>query len=372
MPQDVVNLIKEKTGLIADAYFSASKIKWLLENNKDVQKALSDGELCVGTMDSFLAFKMTGKFVTDTSNASRTMLFNIHTLSWDKELLEYFGIPENILPKVISSAEIVGEVLDYGFPLASLIGDQQSSLFGQGCFSEGKAKSTYGTGGFILFNTGNKPCLVDKMLTTVGYTIGTKTNYALEGSIYSASSMVNYMKDNLGFFYNPKDTEEMAKSVKDTNGVYFVPAFTGLGAPYWNSKAGAIITGMTFDTTKAHIVRAGLESMAYNTKAILDQMKKGGVLIKELKVDGGCSKNGFLNQFLADIINVKVVKNKESEATAMGAVFTTAIATKTFDLKTIKTLIESGNIYKPKMKEEERDKLYLGWEKAVSLVIKGD
>ena len=369
IPKKIKQKIKQKTGLIADAYFSASKIKWLLENVPEAQKLLKEDNLCVGTMDSFLAYKLTGRFVTDTTNASRTMLFNINTLKWDEELLKYFNIPKQILPEVISSAEVIGKVLKYKFPLASLIGDQQSSLVGQGCIAKGKAKATYGTGGFILFNTGSEIHHVNKILTTVAYTINGKTSYALEGSIYSASSTINFMQHSLGFFFNPSETENMAKSIKNTNGVYFVPAFTGLGAPYWNSDARGALVGINFDTTKNHIVRAGLESMAYNTKAILDEMGGNSVKINEIRVDGGCSKNKFLLQFLADMLNIKVVKNKESEATALGAIFLCGIATKTFALKTINQRILSGNTYKANMKIAEREKLYSGWKSAINMLI---
>ena len=360
--------IKEKTGLIADAYFSATKIKWLLENEPKVKELLLEDNLYIGTMDSFLAYRLTGKFVTDTTNASRTMLFNINTLSWDDELLKYFNIPRQILPEVISSSEIVGNVKGYNFPLASIIGDQQSSLFGQGCFKKGMAKSTYGTGGFILVNSGTAPTFVDKILTTVGYTIAGKTHYALEGSIYSASSTVNYMQENLGLFFNPTETETMAKKAGSNGGVYFVPAFTGLGAPYWNSTARAGIVGLTFDTNKNHIVRAGLEAMAYNTKAILDQMKTQNVLVKQIKVDGGCSANKFLLQFLSDILNAKVIKNITTEATAMGAIYLTALSTKTLKMKEVENCIQSSKVYLPKMKNEEIEVLYNGWLNAIKIL----
>lgn len=369
LPQNVIASIKQKTGLIADAYFSASKIKWLIDNVPQVKKLMEEDNLCVGTMDSFLAYKLTGKFVTDVTNASRTMLFNINTLDYDDELLAYFNISRSILPKVISNSEVIGNVLEYDFPLASLVGDQQASLFGQGCFTIGKAKATYGTGGFLLLNIGEKPIFVDKILTTVAFKTGKKVCYALEGSIYSASSTVNFMKDNLGFFFNPADTDNMAKSVKNTNGVYFVPAFTGLGAPYWNSDARALICGIGFDTQKEHIVRAGLESMAYNTKAILDEMSNGGATVKRIKVDGGCSKNKFLLQFLADINNIKVIKNKESEATALGAIYLAGLALKVFNYQKLNKIIESSAVYSSKMKEEERQKLYNGWQKAVKMAI---
>ena len=323
-------------------------------------------------MDSFLAYKFTGKFVTDATNASRTMLLNIDTLDYDDELLNYFNIPRKILPQIVSNSEIIGNVLDFDFPLASMVGDQQASLFGQGCFNSGRAKVTYGTGGFLLLNIGNKPSYVDKMLTTVAYKIKNRVSYALEGSIYSASSTINFMKDNLGFFFNPADTGPMAESVKNTDGVYFVPAFTGLGAPYWNSNARALITGITFDTQKEHIVRAGIESMAYNTKAILDQMSKSGVSVNKIKCDGGCSKNKFLLQFLADINNIKVVKNKESEATALGAIYLAGLACGVFNMQKLNKIITSSAIYTSKMKENERNRLYSGWQNAIKMAINKD
>lgn len=368
IPQKFKDKIKQKTGLIPDAYFSATKIKWILNNVPEAKTLVSEGNLCVGTMDAYLSYKLTGKFVTDTTNASRTMLYNINTLQWDKELLEYFEVPKEILPEVVSSSEIIGKVLKYDFPLASIIGDQQSSLVGQGCVEEGMAKATYGTGGFILFNTGGERHNIKDVLTTVAYTVNGKTNYALEGSIYSASSTVNFMQEKLGFFFNPAETENMAKSVSDTNGVYFVPAFTGLGAPYWNSDVRGAIVGLNFDVGKSHIVRAGLESMAYNTRAIFQCMQKGGIDVNVLSVDGGCSKNKFLLQFLSDMLNKKVVKNKESEATAMGAIFLAGVATRTFTLKKIKSLNAKSLSYKPKMQKEVADELYKGWTKAVEML----
>lgn len=372
LPKEIVEKIKQKTGLIADAYFSASKIKWLLDNVPETKKLLQEDNLCVGTMDSFLAYKFTGKFVTDVTNASRTMLLNIDTLDYDDELLEYFNIPRKILPQIVSNSEIIGNVSEFDFPLASMVGDQQASLFGQGCFNSGKAKVTYGTGGFLLLNIGNKPSYVDKMLTTVAYKIKNRVSYALEGSIYSASSTINFMKDNLGFFFNPADTGPMAESAKNTDGVYFVPAFTGLGAPYWNSNARALITGITFDTKKEHIVRAGIESMAYNTKAILDQMSKSGVSVNKIKCDGGCSKNKFLLQFLADINNIKVVKNKESEATALGAIYLAGLACGVFNMQKLNKIITSSAVYTSKMKESERNRLYSGWQNAVKMALNKD
>lgn len=367
LPKKIKEKIKQKTGLIPDAYFSASKIKWILENVPSAKKLLKQNNLCVGTIDSYLSFMLTGKFVTDVTNASRTMLFNIETLNYDKQLLKYFNIPINILPKVISNSEIIGSVLNYNFPLACLVGDQQASLFGQGCFDEGKTKVTFGTGGFLLLNIGNQPKKIDKILTTVAYKINNKVCYALEGSIYSASSTVNFMQNNLGFFDDPAETEQMAKSVKNTNGVYFVPAFTGLGSPYWNANCKALITGINFETKKEHIVRAGLESMAYNTKAILDQMSECGVKITKIKVDGGCSKNNFLLQFLADVNNVKVYKNNQSEATVLGAIYLAGLALNAFSIKDINKNISHEKVFSSKIKEEERNNLYLGWANSVKM-----
>ena len=339
LPKEMVAKIKEKTGLIADAYFSASKIKWIIDNVPKAKTLIKQHNLCIGTIDSYLSFKLTGKFYTDTTNASRTMLFNIHDMCWDDELLEFFGIPKEILPTVVDCNHIVGNLIDFPeIPLCAMIGDQQSSLFGQSCLQKGQAKATYGTGCFVLLNSGKNPANVDKMLTTVAYTINGKTNYALEGSVFSACNTVNWMQKNLNLFEKAQETEKMALSVPDTDGVYFVPAFTGLGAPYWNSNAKGTIIGLTLNTKKEHIVRAGLESMAYNVKAILDEMKLGKQSVSELRVDGGGSRNNFLLQFQANMINKPVIRTNNTEATAMGAIYMVLIATNTATLNDIENM----------------------------------
>lgn len=372
IPIKYKNIIKQKTGLIPDAYFSATKIKWILQNVPECRKLLKENNLLVGTLDAFFAYKLTGKFVTDTTNASRTMIFNINDLCWDKELLSYFKIPIDILPQVISSSEIVGEILNYKFPLASIIGDQQSSLFGQCCHKKGQLKATYGTGGFVLLNTSQEKIFCDKLITSVAYTINNKTSYCIEGSIYSASSIVNYMKNNLNLFINPNDTSTMSKQIKSSNGVYFIPSFTGMGAPYWISKPGAFICGLTFDTTKKHIVRAGLESISFNTRDIIEKMKNSKIFLNELYVDGGCSKNDFLLQNIADINNIKVIKTNFTEATVLGTIFLTGIACGIYKINQIKNIIKKIKIYKPKINEEERKNLYLGWKQSIKQFIEGD
>lgn len=367
LPENIIKMIKEKTGLIADAYFSASKIKWILENVPKAKTLLKNHNLCIGTIDSFLAFKLTGKFVTDTTNASRTMLFNIHKKNWSAELLEYFKIPREVLPDVIDSNQIVGNLIDFPeIPLCALIGDQQSSLFGQACTEKGKAKATYGTGCFVLLNTGQNPANIDNMLTTIAYTINGKTNYALEGSVFSATNTINWMQRNLNLFEKPTETETMALSVPDTDGVYFVPAFTGLGAPYWDSSARGTIIGLTLNTKKEHVVRAGLESMAYNVKAIVDEMKKANVAVSELRVDGGGSRNNFLLQFQADMLGKPIIRNSNPEATAMGAIYMVLIATKQSTLADLKKLFYSSKTFHSTIKPTQRERLYANWQNAVN------
>ncbi len=359
-------LIKDKTGLIPDAYFSASKIKWIIDNVKDAKKLINARRLCVGNINTYLAYLLTGEFVTDTTNASRTMLFNIHSLDWDSELLKIFGVPREILPNIIACDKIIGPCKDFAnIPLCGMIGDQQSSLFGQSCISIGMAKSTYGTGGFTLINTGKKIHLSDKLLSTVAYTIGDKTTYAIEGSIYSACSTLEWLQNSLGLIDHPATANRLALTLKDNDGVYFVPAFTGLGAPYWNDNTRGTIVGLSFNSTKAHICRSVLESIAYNTRAIVDEMTKE-VKIKELRVDGGGSNNTFLLQFQADMINKNIVKGESSEATAMGAIYMAGLATKTFTIEDIKNMYKEEVCYTPKMKRTQADKYYDGWNKAVN------
>lgn len=365
MPQNIKSLIREKTGLIPDAYFSATKMKWILENVKEAQELAKNGQLYMGTIDSFLAYKFTGKFVTDTTNASRTMLFNINTLKWDDELLEYFGIDKKWLPKVIDSAHKIGKVDGYKFNLCSIIGDQQASLFGQGCVNAGDTKVTYGTGCFILNNCGSEPKQIDKVLTTVGYTIKGKTKYALEGSVFSGCSTLEWLNKQLGVLPDIHKTNEICESIKGTNGVFLVPAFSGLGAPYWSGTSKGVIVGLTLDSTKDHVIRAGVESMAYNTAAILNQMNNNSNEVKLIKADGGGSNIKFLLQFQADIANLTVVKNKQLEATVLGAIYLAGIINKVYDLKTLENIIERAEEYSPTMQEETRKSLMSCWEKAV-------
>ena len=362
--------IRNKTGLIVDPYFSATKIKWLLENEQICKDLLEQDDLCIGTMDSYIVFKLTnGKsFVTDTTNASRTMLFNIDTLTYDEWLLNYFGIPEKILPKVVSSNKIVGEfeTESGSFPIAGIIGDQQASLFGQACFNKGMAKSTYGTGCFILSNTGNTRINSKKMLSTIAWTINNKTTYAMEGSVFNAGSAIDWMVEGAGFIEDAKLTEKYASSIKNNEGVYLVPAFTGIGAPYWNAYSTGILTGITRGTTKAHIARAVLESMAYNVKDILEYMQKNKVKITELRVDGGVTKNNFLMQFQADMLNIPIHLPANPEITVLGAILMAGLGLGAYkSLEDIKNKIVITKTYTPDMKDSERNKYYRGWHKAV-------
>ena len=355
----VVKKIKTKTGLIADAYFSASKMAWILENVPAAKQLAKTDDLRMGTIDAYLAYLLTGEFVTDTTNASRTMLFNIKTLQWDDELLKMWNIPKTCLPHVVASDAIVGECPALGgAPLCSIIGDQQSSLFGQNCLSVGDTKVTYGTGGFVLLNTGEQIVSNNKLLTTVAYTINGKTYYALEGSIYSACSGIDWLKNGMSLYKDVSQTARMAESVSDNGGVYLVPAFTGLGAPYWNSDARASITGLTFASKPEHIIRAMLESMAYNT---LDILSLVDTKLGRISVDGGGSKNKFLLQFLADISNVKVCKAISSESTVLGAI---KIAEKNLGILR-EDDISRQEVYLPSMKKELREKYYAGWKNAI-------
>lgn len=367
--------IKKSTGLIVDAYFSASKIKWLLENNSKVKSLLKNNNLCIGTIDSYITYRLTNgeKFITDTSNASRTMLFNINTLNWDEKLLKKFGIPKEILPNVVSNGQELGTAhLKFGdVPIGSILGDQQSSLFGQGCFEKGLAKATYGTGCFILSNVGNAPIHNKKMLSTIAWTIGDKTTYAMEGSIFNAGTVVNWMIDDLQILESNKVSSEISNNLKDTNGVYFVPAFTGMGAPYWKTYAKGAIVGLTRGVNKNHIIRAGLESMAYNTYDIIKCMEEEeNVNIKELRVDGGVSRNEFLMQFQSDILNKKVIKSGSSECTALGTIYMAGLSLGYIkSLKEIKGLIETSKIYSSKMNNNLRQEYLENWHNAVKQTI---
>jgi glycerol kinase len=333
--QGLAPKIQEKTGLIIDSYFSATKARWILENVAGAREKAEAGKLAFGTIDTWLIWKLTAgeKHVTDVTNASRTMLYNIHTLSWDEELLKLFSIPKSMLPEVKSSSEVYGEtagrILAAKIPIAGIAGDQQSALFGQMCTEIGMVKNTYGTGCFMLMNIGSKPKIsANNLLTTIAWQINGEVNYALEGSIFIGGAVVQWLRDEMGLISKSADVETLAKKVKDTDGVYVVPAFAGLGAPHWDQHARGTITGLTRGTNKSHIARAALESIAYQTMDVLKAMEAdAGVSIAELRVDGGATANDLLMQFQADLLNCKVIKPEVTEVTAIGAAYLAGLAT---------------------------------------------
>jgi len=352
----LVDRIREKTGLIIDAYFSATKIKWILDNVPGAREKARAGELRFGTVDSWLVWQLTrGEVhITDVSNASRTMLFNIHTLEWDKELLELLDIPLSMMPAVKSSSEVYGHtkttIFAHEVPIAGIAGDQQAALFGQMCTEPGAVKNTYGTGCFLLMNTGGKPILSrNNLLTTVAWKIGDCVNYALEGSIFVGGSVVQWLRDGLGIIRSSSEIEALAASVPDNGGVYFVPALTGMGAPYWDQYAHGVICGITRGTTAAHIARAALEGIAFQTMDIVRAMEKdAGVPLAELKVDGGASRNNLMMQFQADILGAKVVRPVVTETTAMGAAYLAGLAVGYWSsLDEIKAQWQGGRCFTP-------------------------
>lgn len=364
--------IKKKTGLVPDAYFSGTKIKWLLDNVPNAKKLADLGQLMVGTVDTWLMYKMSnGKIhVTDATNASRTMLFNIETGKWDEELCEILNIPIDILPEVVDSSGIVFNFDFQGvqIPVAGIAGDQQAALFGQTCYKKGESKNTYGTGCFILMNTGNKPVYSDMgLLTTVAWRINGQMEYALEGSVFNAGSTIQWLRDNLGFMENSADSQTMAESVEDTGGVYFVPAFTGLGTPYWDMYARASISGITRGTTKEHIVRAGLEAIAYRSTEVLDVMIKDTETKPcKLFVDGGACANDFLMQFQSDMLGFDIVRPVVRETTARGAAFLAGLATGFWESKeSLDILVETDRIFSPKSTPETRKIKLMRWRKAI-------
>lgn len=362
--------IKNRTGLIVDSYFSATKMRWMLNNVPEVRKLDRENNLCFGTIDTFLIAKLTkGKsFYTDVTNASRTMLYNINDLKWDEKLLKQFGINKNSLPEVKPcnydfgmAQTIIGEI-----PILSVIGDQQASLFGQGCFEKGMAKNTYGTGCFILMNIGEQSKLNNKkLLKTIAWQIDDKINYALEGSIFNAGAALEW-GNRLGLFKDSRETSALAESVGNNDGLYCVPAFTGLGAPYWDPKAKGIIYGITGGTTKAHVSRAILESMAYSTYDIIHTMESKHINVQELRVDGGVSKNDFLLQFQTNLIRVKLLRQESIEATVLGAIYMAGLNCGVFkNLKDISKHITFTSKFTPNMDEKEAKKLITGWHDAV-------
>lgn len=375
--QGLSQKIQEKTGLIIDSYFSATKVKWVLEHIEGAREKAEKGELAFGTVDSWLIWNLTaGKVhVTDVSNASRTMLYNIHSLTWDKDLLELFGIPSSMLPEVKSSSEVygttAGNILAAQIPIAGIAGDQQSALFGQMCTQPGMVKNTYGTGCFMLMNIGKTPkTSTNNLLTTIAWQINGEVNYALEGSIFIAGAIVQWLRDELGLIEKSADVEQLAQKVEDTQGVYIVPAFAGLGAPYWNQDARGTITGITRGTNKSHMARAALESIAYQTMDVLNAMQAdAGTPIAELRVDGGATANNLLMQFQADLLNCKVVRPEVTEVTAIGAAYLAGLATGFWqNIEEIKsqwqvnkTFVANANI--------DNSKRISGWKKAVRAAI---
>lgn len=335
--------IQKKTGLIPDAYFSATKLKWMLDNVDGAREKAEKGQLCFGTVDSWLLFKLTNGKVhaTDVTNASRTMLFNIHTLQWDNKLLELFNIPKSVLPEVRSSSEVYGHtdhiLTATDIPICGIAGDQQAALFGQMCTQPGMVKNTYGTGCFMLMNTGNQPILSkNNLLTTIAWKIGNDTQYALEGSVFIAGAVVQWLRDGLGVIRNSSEVEALAASVENNGGVYFVPAFAGLGAPYWNQYAKGTMMGITRGTTAAHIARASIESIAFQTMDVLNAMNAdAGIDITELRVDGGATVNNLLMQFQSDMLKCKVVRPKITETTAAGAAFLAGLLERPFRSTTV-------------------------------------
>jgi glycerol kinase len=371
-------MIQQRTGLVVDAYFSASKIKWILDHVEGARARAEKGELCFGTVDTWLLWNLTKGQVhaTDVSNASRTMLMNLQTLQWDGELEKIFTIPGNMLPQIRSSSEVYGTTQNIltakNIPIAGIAGDQQSALFGQMCTHPGMVKNTYGTGCFMLMNTGEKAVVSkNNLLTTVAWKINGKTEYALEGSVFIAGAVVQWLRDGLGIIRSSAEVEELAAKVKDSDGVYVVPAFTGLGAPYWNQHARGTIVGITRGTTAAHIAKAALDSIAYQTADVLKAMEAdSGIEIKELRVDGGATVNNLLMQFQSDLLNTAVVRPRITETTALGAAYLAGLATGFW--KSIEEIQEQWQIerkFVSTMDDEKRESLGNGWAKAVKAAM---
>ncbi len=370
------NYIKKNTGLIVDSYFSATKIHWILNNVKKAKQKARKGDLLFGTIDTWLIWNLTGGklHITDYSNASRTMLFNIKTLEWDKKLLDFFDIPASMLPKVKDSSLVYGttekDIFGKPIKISGIAGDQQAALFGQTCFNTGEAKNTYGTGCFMLMNTGDKfVSSKNGLLTTIAWGINGKVTYALEGSVFIAGALIKWLRNDIKIINSASQTEKIALSVNDNNKVYFVPAFAGLGAPYWNMNAKGAIVGLTQSVKKEHIVRAALESLAYQTKDVFNIMQKdSGIKLHSLNVDGGASVNNFLIQFQSDILGVKVNRPENTESTALGAAFLAGLAVGFWKKNEIKKNHKIEKTFNPNIDDKTRKKLYLGWKKAIKMI----
>ena len=368
-------VIRRKTGLVTDAYFSGTKAAWLLDNVKGARAQANKGQLAFGTIDTWLINRLSGgqAHVTDVSNASRTLLFDIRKQSWDKEILDKLNVPASLLPTVKSSSEVYAttdpELFGAPIPIAGIAGDQQAALFGQACFKPGMMKNTYGTGCFLLMNTGDAAnASKNGLLTTIAWRTGKATQYALEGSVFIAGAAVQWLRDGLGIIANAADTEALATSVTDNHGVYFVPAFVGLGAPYWDQDARGAIVGLTRGATRAHLARAALEAMAYQTRDVVECMQKdSGIKAKELRVDGGATRNDFLCQFQSDILGIPVVRPRVTETTALGAAYLAGLAVGFW--KNEKEIAQQWQVekrFEPRMKQSERERLYAGWQAAVA------
>jgi glycerol kinase len=373
--RDLGGLIKEKTGLPIDAYFSATKLRWILDHIPDGQRRAQHGDLLFGTIDSWLVWNLTGGAVhiTDYSNASRTMLFNIHTLEWDKELLAVLDIPETVLPKVMPSSQVYGETAagllgDARVPLGGIAGDQQAALFGQACYDACMAKNTYGTGSFILLNTGDRPIPSEKgLVTTVAWGLGGGVTYAMEGSIFITGAAVQWLRDGLGLIKSAAESEPLARSVPDNGGVYFVPALVGLGAPYWDMYARGTIVGLTRGTTGGHLARATLEAIAYQTRDVIEVMSAEACLqVALLRVDGGGTANSLLMQFQADILGVPIQPALVAETTSLGVAYLAGLAVGLWrDTAQLARMWRAAETYEPKMSADQREALCAGWKRAV-------
>ena len=370
--------IQQKTGLIIDAYFSATKLKWMLDHVPGARDKAAKGEVCFGTIDSWLIWKLTNGKVhaTDVSNASRTMLYNIHSLAWDEELLQLMNIPASILPEVKSSSEVYGftqQILtSHSIPIAGIAGDQQAALFGQMCTRSGMVKNTYGTGCFMLMNTGTKPVpSTNNLLTTIAWQINGETQYALEGSVFIAGAVVQWLRDGLKIIRSSSEVEALATKVTNNDGVYLVPAFAGLGAPHWNQHARGTVFGVTRGTTDAHIARAALESIAYQTMDVLKAMEAdAGIAIRELRVDGGATANNLLMQFQSDMLNTKVVRPAITETTALGAAYLAGLAVGYWkSIEEISMQWQMEKTFHPEMSDDQRNHYTKGWNRAISATI---
>lgn len=373
--QNYNDLFREKTGLLLDPYFSGTKVKWILDNVEGAREKADNGDLLFGTIDTWLVYKLSGgeTHITDYSNAARTLMFNIYELKWDDELLDILTVPKNMLPEVRDSSEVYAKTVDYHFfgheiPIAGIAGDQQAALFGQACFEKGMAKNTYGTGCFMLMNTGEEGVSSDHgLLTTLAWGVNGKVEYALEGSIFVAGSAIQWLRDGLQIIESSPQSEKLAKRVDSTDGVYMVPAFVGLGTPYWDSDARGAIFGLTRGTTKDHVARATLESLAYQTKDVLDAMiRDAGIDVKTLRADGGAVKNDFLMQFQSDMLGASVERPVIQETTALGAAYLAGLAVGFWESKEeIAEQWKNEKTFQPEMEKEKVDKLYAGWKKAV-------